>query len=63
MNSHYFLPYILHPTRVIHHFATVIDNIFSNNTAYDTFSGNIPLRHVGSQTMVVHHLTTVNDGY
>ena len=37
MVSHYLLPYILHPTRVTDHSATVIDNIFCNNTAYDTF--------------------------
>ena len=41
MISHYLLPYIFHPTRVTDHFATVIDNIFSNNTEYDTFSGNM----------------------
>ena len=41
MVSHYLLPHILHPTRVTDHSATVIDNIFCNNTAYDTFSGNI----------------------
>ena len=40
MISHY-LPYILHPSRVTDHSATVINNIFSNNTGYDTFSGNI----------------------
>ena len=28
MISHYLLPYILHPTRVTIHSATVIDNIF-----------------------------------
>ena len=41
ITSYYLLPYILHPTRVTDHSATVIDNIFSNNTEYDTFSGNI----------------------
>ena len=41
MSSHYLLPYTLHPTRMTDHSATVIDNIFSNNTEYDTFSGNI----------------------
>ena len=39
--SHYLLPHILHPTRVTDHSATVIDNIFSNNTSYETVSGNI----------------------
>ena len=41
MISHYLLPYILHPTRVTDHSVTVIDNIFSNNTSYETTSGNI----------------------
>ena len=39
--SHYLLPPILYPTRVTDHFATVIDNIFSNNTSYETTNGNI----------------------
>ena len=41
MVSHYLLPYILHPTRVRDHSSTVIDNIFSNVTEYETNSGNI----------------------
>ena len=41
MVSHYLLPYILHPTRVTDHSSTVIDNIFSNITDFDTKSGNI----------------------
>ena len=31
MVSHYLLPYILHPTRVTDHSATINDNIFSTN--------------------------------
>ena len=42
--SQFFLPYILHPTRVTDHSATVIDNIFCNDTIYHTFSGNILCR-------------------
>ena len=41
MISHYLLPHILHPTCVTDHSATVIDNIFSNNTSHETVSGNI----------------------
>ena len=41
MISHYLLPHILHPTHVTDHSATVIDNISSNNTSYETISGNI----------------------
>ena len=41
MISHYMLPYILQPTRVTDHSATVIDNIFSNNTEHNTLSGSI----------------------
>ena len=39
--SHYLLPYTLHSTRVTDHSATVIDNIFSDNTDHDTYNGNI----------------------
>ena len=41
MVSHYLLPHILHPTRVTDHSATIIDNIFSNITDFETKSGNI----------------------
>ena len=41
MVSHYLLPYILHPTRVTDHSSTVIDNIFSNVTEYETISAKI----------------------
>ena len=41
MVSHYLLPHVLYPTRVIDHSATVIDNIFSNNTCHKTVSGSI----------------------
>ena len=41
MVSHCLLPYILHPTRVTDHSATIIDNIFSTNCEYDTVSGNL----------------------
>ena len=41
MISHYLLLHILHPTHVTDHSATVIDNIFSNNTSYEKASGNI----------------------
>ena len=41
MVSRYILPYVLHPTRVKDHCATVTDNIFSNNTEFETLSGNI----------------------
>ena len=41
MISKSFLPYILQPTRVTDHSATVIDNIFSNVTDSQTVSGNL----------------------
>ena len=41
MISKSFLPYILQPTRVTDHSATVIDNIFSNVTDCETVSGNL----------------------
>ena len=39
--SYSFLPYILHPTRVTEHSATIIDNIFSNITDCKSTSENI----------------------
>ena len=47
--SHSFLPYILQPTRVTDHSSTIIDNIFSNITNYETSSGNIT-------TLIADHL-------
>ena len=41
MVFHCLIPHILQPTRVTDHSATVIDNIFSNATDYETTSGNI----------------------
>ena len=41
MVSHYVLPHILQPTRVTDHSATIIDNIFTNATEFNTVSGNI----------------------
>ena len=41
MIPHSFPPYVLQPTRVTDHSATIIDNIFSNVTDYDTSGGNI----------------------
>ena len=41
MISQYFLPHILHPTRVTDHSATIIYNIFSNSLESDTISGNL----------------------
>ena len=35
------MPYIIHPSRVSAHSATLIDNIFSNITDNETISGNI----------------------
>ena len=39
MISHYLLPHILHATRATDHSGRVIDNIFSNNTTFETVSG------------------------
>ena len=39
--SKQYLPYIIHPSRVSAHSATLIDNIFSNITDNETISGNI----------------------
>ena len=48
MVSKCLLPYILHPTRVTDHSATVTDNIFSNNFEYETVSEN-------TITQIAHH--------
>ena len=56
MISHYLLPHILHPTD---HSATVIDNIFSNNTSYETISGNIisQISDHFPQFIILNHVT------
>ena len=41
MTAHSFLLYILQPTRITDHSATVIDNIFSNITDSESISGNL----------------------
>ena len=41
VTSNSFIPYVLQPTRVKDHSSTVIDNIFSNITDFETISGNI----------------------
>ena len=41
MISQYLLTHILQSTRMADHSATVIDNIFSNNTERNTLSGSI----------------------
>ena len=48
MVFHYFVPHILHPTRVTDHSAIIIDNIFSNNVESDTVGGNI-------SSQITHH--------
>ena len=41
MGSIFFQPYILQPTRITDHSATLIDNIFFNSIEHFTISGNI----------------------
>ena len=62
MISHYLLPHILHPTCVTDHSATVIDNIFSNNTVYETTSGNI-ITHLSDHFPQFIVLNKVNIDY
>ena len=59
MISHYLLPHILHPTRVPDHSATVIDNIFSSTTSYETISGNIisQISDHFPQFIILNHVT------
>ena len=40
-SSNMILPYFLHPTRIISHSKTVIDNIFSNHISKEVICGNL----------------------
>ena len=62
MVSHRLLPHILQPTRVTDHSATVIDNIFTNATDFDTTSGNIlnQLADHFSQFLILKKLNIVH---
>ena len=62
MLSNYLLPYILHPTRVPDHSATVIDNIFSNNTVFESVSGNI-MTHISDHFPQFIILNKININY
>ena len=50
VTSNSFISYVLQPTRVTDHSSTVIDNIFSNITDFETTSGNIT-------TMIADHFS------
>ena len=41
LESYFFNPHILQPTRITNHSATLIDNIFFNSITHHTISGNI----------------------
>ena len=41
LSSYMYLPYILHPTRVMGHLQTIIDNIFSNYVSKEAVCGNL----------------------
>lgn len=41
LNTYFFEPHILMPTRITNHSATLIDNIFFNSIDFNTISGNI----------------------
>ena len=62
MVSHHLLPHILQPTRVTDHSATIIDNIFTNATEYDTISGNIlnQLADHFSQFLIMKKISVVH---
>ena len=44
LNSYFFLPYILQPTRITERSAALIDNIFANSYYMDAISGNLVLK-------------------
>ena len=63
--SYSLLAYILHPTRVTKHSATVIDNIFSNITDFESTNGNI-LRQISDhfpQFITVEKLYITNHAH
>ena len=41
LTQYYYNSHILQPTRIAHHSATLIDNIFFNSTEHHTISGNV----------------------
>ena len=41
LETNFFSPHILQPTRITHHSATLIDNVFFNSLIHHTISGNI----------------------
>lgn len=41
MSANFYEPHIIKPTRITHHTATLIDNIFFNSLDFHTISGNI----------------------
>ena len=55
----YLLPDILHPAHVTDHFVTVIDNIFSKNTLYETINRNIisQISDHFPQFIILNHVT------
>ena len=48
MVSHHLLPHIFQPTRVTEHSATIIGNIFTNATEYDTISSKMRFNYSSS---------------
>ena len=62
MLSNHLLPYILHPTRVTDHSATMINNIFSNNTVFESVSGNI-MTHISDHFLQFTILNKININY
>ena len=59
--SHYLLPHILQPTRVTDHSATIIDNIFTNTTEFNTVILNQLADHF-SQFLVIKKLPITHKG-
>ena len=41
LGTYFYNPHILQPTRITHHSATLIDNIFLNSISHHTISGNV----------------------
>ena len=65
MGSYLFNPHILKPTRITHHSATLIDNIFFNSVSHHTVSGNIvyDLTDHLPNFLIINKFTTLPKGF
>ena len=65
LGSYFFNPHILRPTRITHHSATLIDNVFINSITRHTISGSIvyDLTDHLPNFLIVNKFTTLPKGF